>query len=104
MQAFKEALNPISWPGGACFDKTREPLPKEFVLAPKGSHNEVFLRTEVFVERHAGDASFFENCIDTHGMKASGAEHALRNREQMILFSCSHKLSIPYGLPRKPSG
>jgi hypothetical protein len=69
MQAFKEALNPISWPSGACFDKTREPLPKELILTPKGGHNEVFLRTEVFVERHAGDTSFFENCIDTHGMK-----------------------------------
>jgi len=35
MEAFKETFDPIRWPTGACFDKTRKPLPEELVLAPK---------------------------------------------------------------------
>ena len=99
VKAGKETLDSIRRPSGACFDKTRKPLPKELVLAPKCCHDEVFLGTKVFVERHAGDASFFENCIDTHSMKAPGAKHALRDREEMIPFSYSHILYIPDVLP-----
>jgi len=90
VKAGKETFDSIRRPSGACFDKTRKPLTKELVLAPKCSHDQVFLGTEVFVECHAGDASFFKNRIDTHSMKAPGAEHALRNREEMIPFSYSH--------------
>jgi hypothetical protein len=32
-------------------------------------------------------------------MKAIGAEHALRNREEMVPFSHSHASSIRYVLP-----
>jgi len=90
MKAFKEAVNPIHWPSGACFQKACQPLPKELVLAPKRSHDKVFLGAEIFVKRHARDAGFLENGIDTHGMKASGAEHTLGNGEEMIPFSLSH--------------
>jgi hypothetical protein len=90
VKASKEILDSIRWPSGTSFDKTRKPLSKELVLALKRSYDQFFLRTKVLVERHARNASFFENFIHTHSMKASRAEHALRDREQMVSFSHSH--------------
>src|SRR5947209_4969852 len=78
--------------------RTHQPLPKHDVLTFEGSKDQLFLRAEVFVERHAGDSGVFQDRVDADGMEAGLAEHLLCHGHKVVAFSSSHARSILFDL------